>query len=154
MTARAHWFAPWAKWASLPYRDACNCKLAWYEQQQILVLFEYAAAKLEIKEAQASYDVHKIDMEKIESVLRKGNGRSKDWGTFVRLKDNIEDDLMHMQEARGQILECRDHMLFLKWRIEEAREEEAQDWIVLEEEEDYDEYLDDEEPVWMDIDDL
>ena len=152
MSARDHWFAPWGKWAGLPLREACKCSLTWYEQQQILVLFEYGAAKLEIKEAQASYDLHKIDIEKTESVLRKGNGCSKDWKCFITLKDNIEDDLMNMQQARAKILECRDHMLFLKWRIEEAIEEDAQDWMVLEEEEDYDDYPDDEEPVWMDMD--
>lgn len=167
MSARAHWWAPWGKGLHLSLSGAVLWQKTWYEQQQLLVLFEYGAAKLDLKQAQAAYDVHKIDIESVQTLLRKGHGTSKHWRSLNELTENIKEDLMDMQYCRRRINKIRDHLLFLKWRIEEAEEEykealndeqqtqeSSSSIMTLLEEDESAEISDDGECVMMDLDDL
>ena len=167
MSKRAHWWAPWGKCLHLSISDAMLWQKSWYEQQQLLVLFEYGAAKLDMKEAQAAYDVHKIEIEKLETILRKGHGTTKHWRSFDQQTEKIKEDLIDMQNCRCRIFKCRDHLIFLKWRIEEAeqdykqplnQEEQSQesafDIMTLVEEDESEEFSEGGECVMMDLDDL
>ena len=167
MNTKDRWWAPWGKCLHLSMSGAMLWQKSWYEQQQLLVLFEFGAAKLDMKEAQADYDVHKIEIEKVQMVLRKGKGTSKHWRCYDQLTENIKEDLMNMQYCRHRITKFRDHLLFLKWRITEAEEEyeealkEEQETIesssssmTLLEEDESASISTDGQCVWMELDDL
>ena len=167
MSKRAHWWTLWGKCIHLSLADAMLRQDSWHEQQQLLVLFECGAAKVGVKEAQAAYDVHKMEIKKLKTILRKGLGTTKHWRSFDQLTENIKEDSMNMQNCCRRTFKCHDHLTFLKWRIEEAKEyyklplneeqqtqESASDVMTIVEEEQSKEISEGGQCVMLDSDDL
>ena len=125
-----NWLVPWHEQPHKNYIDACAWVRDWYEQENVKVLAEMAICKERIKKCQISFDVNNIDLKDPMSRLRVGRATEEDWASYCSLGMNIEKDLAEIQEARHILEECRRHLMFLKYQIEQAKEdyEEAIEW--------------------------